>query len=95
MIISFGNKETEKLFEGKFSKRIPIDIQKRAFRKLTKIHLSQTLDELSFPPSNHLELLTGDRVGKWSIRINDQWRITFIPINEGRDYVDVEIEDYH
>ena len=91
MIISFGNKETEKLFEGKFSKRIPIDIQKRAFRKLTKIHLAQTLDELSFPPSNHLEALRNDRSGQYSIRINDQYRICFFVTEYGFELSD---EDY-
>ena len=57
--------------------------------------MATSLNDLASPPSNHLEALTGNRNGYWSVRINDQWRITFVPINGGSDYMDVKIEDYH
>ena len=59
------------------------------------IDAAECLSDLKIPPSNHLESLTGDRLGQWSIRINDQCRIAFVPLDEGRNYIDVEIVDYH
>ena len=56
---------------------------------------AQSLNDLRKPASNHLEKLLGKYAGKWSIRINDQWRVCFVPINGGTDYIDVEIVDYH
>ena len=95
MIKSFGDKETEKVFYQMFSKKIPITIQKTALRKLIMINNSNSLEDLKSPPANRLEKLSRDREGQWSIRINDQWRICFVPINDGKDYIKVEIVDYH
>ena len=77
MIKSFKCKETEKIWNGEFSKKLPHDIQKRALKKLMMLNVASTLDDLKIPPSNHLEALTGDRQGQHSIRINDQYRICF------------------
>lgn len=59
------------------------------------IDAAERLSDLKVPPANHLEPLSGDRIGQWSIRINDQWRIVFVPVDGGRDYDSVEIVDYH
>ncbi len=93
MIESYGNKETKKLFGREFSRRIPEDIQRVAFRKLRMLHRATTLDDIRIPPGNHLESLEGNRKGEHSIRINDQWRICFV-WRDGNAY-DVEIVDYH
>ena len=95
MIRSFKDKETEKIFHQEYSKKLPGNIQKVALRKLMMIDAAEKLSDLRIPPANHLEALDGDLIGKWSIRINDQWRIVFIPSDGGRDYDDVEIVDYH
>ena len=95
MILSFKDKETERIFNRIKSRKLPDDIQRRAARKLTAIHEAAALQQLALIPSNHLEPLSGKRTGEWSIRINDQWRITFIPIDGGSNYIDVGIEDYH
>ena len=95
MIRSFKDKETEKIYNQEFSKKLLIDIQKVALRKLMMIDAAEKLSDLKIPPSNHLEALLGNRVGQWSIRINDQWRIVFLPSEGGRYYDDVEIIDYH
>lgn len=93
MIKSFRDKETEKIFSGRHSTRLPKDIQRTALRKLTLLNGAATLDFLRVPPANRLEKLTGDREGQYSIRINDQWRICFT-WQEG-DAHNVEIVDYH
>jgi len=95
MIISFLDKETEKIYNQQFSKKIPVNIQKVALRKLMMIDAAEQLSDLRIPPANHLESLNGKYVGKWSIRINDQWRIIFVPHDGGRNYTDVGIVDYH
>ena len=59
------------------------------------IGAAERLSDLKVPPANYLEALSGDRIGQWSIRINDQWRITFVPSDGGKFYDDVEIVDYH
>jgi len=92
MIKSFKCCETEKLFNGKFSNKLPHSIQRTALRKLVQIHAATTLNFLRVPP-NHLELLTGNRKDHYSIRINDQFRICFK--FENSDAFDVEIIDYH
>lgn len=79
MIRGFKDKETQKVFEQEYSKNLPKDIQKVALRKLMMIDAAEKLSDLKIPPANHLEALTGNLVGQWSIRINDQWRIIFIP----------------
>jgi len=93
MIKSFRCKETEKIWKGKISKKLPPDIQKIARRKLRMLNNSLTLNDLKIPPSNRLEHLKGNRKGRYSIRINDQWRICFDW--ECGDCRDVEIIDYH
>jgi proteic killer suppression protein len=93
MIQSFKCKETAKIFHGLISRKFPADILTRSFNKLASIHVSTTLDDLRSPPSNHLEQLGGDRVGQYSIRINDKYRICF-KWTDGIAY-DVEIVDYH
>jgi proteic killer suppression protein len=93
MIKSFASKETEKLFNREISRKIPISIQQIARRKLEILDATEILQDLRIPPSNHLEKLSGDRKGKYSIRINKQCRICFEWRN-GNAY-NVEIADYH
>lgn len=93
VIKNFICKETEKIFNRQFSKKLPHNIQQIAFRKLRMLNRSNTKNDLKNPPSNRLEQLSGDRKGQFSIRINNQWRICFIWA-EG-DASDVEIVDYH
>jgi proteic killer suppression protein len=95
VIKSFADKETEKIYHQEFSRKIPQDIQKTALRKLMMIDAASRLDDLKAPPGNRLEALSGDRAGQWSIRINSQWRICFVPSSDGADYSDVTIADYH
>ncbi|MBI2876108.1 MAG: type II toxin-antitoxin system RelE/ParE family toxin [Candidatus Tectomicrobia bacterium] len=93
MIQSFRCKETENLFQGIRSRRLPGDIQRVAMRKLTYLNSVINLNALRVPPGNHLEALSGDREGQYSIRINDQWRICFEWRDDGPHQV--EIVDYH
>ena len=93
MIRSFKCKESEKIFQGQISRKFPADIQTRSFNKLAAIHVSNTLEDLKSPPSNHLEPLKGDRSGQYSIRINDRYRICFKWEDGIAD--EVEITDYH
>lgn len=93
MIQSFRNKETAKVFEGRYSKKLPRDIQQRALNKLRLIATVTHIETLRIPPSNHLEALSGDRKGQHSIRINNQWRICF-RWQEGNAH-QVKITDYH
>ena len=93
MIRSFGEKETEKIFNLIVSRKIPREIQERSYHKLVAIHEAESLDNLRNPPGNRLELLRGSLEGMHSIRINNQWRITFRW--EGKDAHDVKITDYH
>jgi proteic killer suppression protein len=93
MIVSFANKETEKLFATGKSKKFPSEIITRAIMRLTQLDNAREVSDLSMPPSNRLEALSGNRAGRWSIRINDQWRIFFDFANG--EALDVEITDYH
>jgi len=93
MIKSFANKETEKLFSREISRKLPQGIQQIARRKLEILDATEALQDLRIPPSNHLEKLSGDRKGQYSIRINKQWRICF-EWHDGDAY-NVEITDYH
>ncbi|MDZ7724843.1 MAG: type II toxin-antitoxin system RelE/ParE family toxin [candidate division KSB1 bacterium] len=93
MIKSFKCKETNKIFNREYSKKLPHNIQKVAFSKLRIINRAYILNDLKMPPGNRLELLHGDREGQYSIRINNQWRIWFKWIDH--DAIDVEIVDYH
>ena len=93
MIKSFSDKEAEKLFNRERSRKVPQDIQAITRRKLEMIHAAGSLQDLRNPPSNHLERLKGELKNKYSIRINDQWRICFY-WNDG-EALNVEIVDYH
>ncbi len=93
MIKSFGSKETEKIWNGTGSLKLPSDIQQIGRRKLRMLNNSISIVDLSVPPSNRLEKLTGNLKDYYSIRINDQWRIIF-KWDEGHAF-EVEIVDYH
>jgi toxin HigB-1 len=93
MIRSFVCRETERIWEGGRSRRLPGDIQTAALRKLRVLNRAAQLEQLGAPPGNRLEALRGDRAGQHSIRINDQWRICFRWRDGGAE--DVEICDYH
>lgn len=93
MIRSFADKETERLFNRRRSRKLPGNIQQGARRKLEILDAAEAIEDLMVPPGNRLEKLSGDRKGQHSIRINDQWRICFVWQNG--DAFDVEIVDYH
>lgn len=93
MIKNFKSKETEKIFNRKYSLKLPSSIQRTALRKLWMIDAAQTINDLRVPPANHLEQLKGNKQGQHSIRINEQWRICFTWHQD--DAYDVEIIDYH
>ena len=93
MIDSFASKETEKIFLGEVSKKLPQDIQRIARRKLFYLDDAEDLQDIQAVPGNRLEKLKGNRENQHSIRINDQWRICFEWFsNKARG---VEIVDYH
>jgi proteic killer suppression protein len=93
MIKSFRDKETEKIWEGTYSKKFPKEIQPTARRKLRMIHNAQNIEDLRIPPGNRLEKLKGDLSDYWSIRINAQYRIIFQWVEN--DALEVQITDYH
>ena len=93
MIESFADAETERIFQGSVSRKLPPGIQRTARRKLMYLHTAQDVRDLLAPPGNRLEELRGSRAGQYSIRINDQWRICFRWVKAGAR--DVEIVDYH
>lgn len=93
MIKSFGNRETEKIWTGVRSKKLPNEIQTIARRKLRMVNNAQDITDLRIPPSNRLEKLKGDLKAYYSIRLNDQWRIIFQWINN--DAFEIQIVDYH
>ncbi|MDA3893134.1 MAG: type II toxin-antitoxin system RelE/ParE family toxin [Salinivirgaceae bacterium] len=93
MIISFGSKKTEKIWNGERVKNIPTEIQQIGRRKLRMLANSQNIQDLLIPPSNRLEKLSGKAKDYYSIRINDQWRVVFQWINNHAH--EVEIVDYH
>ncbi|MBR1754392.1 type II toxin-antitoxin system RelE/ParE family toxin [bacterium] len=93
MIKSFKCKETEKIFKGLFSKKIPQEIQRRALIKLHSLDIAENITDLKIPPANFLEQLSGDRQGQYSIRINQQYRICFRWLDNSA--FNVEIVDYH
>jgi len=93
MIVSFGSKDTEKIWNGERVKSMPLEIQHVGRRKLRMLNNSQNMVDLRIPPSNHLEKLVGNHHEYYSIRINDQWRIVFKW--EDNNATDVEILDYH
>ncbi len=91
MIVSFGSKDTEKIWRGELARKIPIEVQQIGRRKLRMINNSQNWSDLRIPPSNRLEKLKGSDF--YSIRISDQWRIVFKWVDNNAH--DVEIMDYH
>lgn len=93
MIVSFGSKETEKIWNGERVKSLPGEIQQIGRRKLRMLNNSQNLKDLTIPPSNKLEKLSGKMSDFYSIRINDQWRIVF-KWDDGNAN-EVTIVDYH
>ena len=93
MIASFRDKETEGLWRSGKSRRLPADLERRAFKKLAILNAAVHLDNLKVPPGNHLGALRGNRAGQHSIRINDQYRVRFL-WRDGNAF-DVEIVDYH
>jgi toxin HigB-1 len=93
VIINFKCKETEKIWGGKISLELPIDIQRVARRKLRILNNAKKLADLAIPPNNRLEALKGRRQSEHSIRINRQWRICFVW--ENSHIHNVKIEDYH
>ncbi len=96
MIGSFKDKGSQDVFNGRNTKRaratLPPDLVAVARRKLSQVQAARALEDLRLP-GNHLEALKGGRAGQWSIRINDQYRVCFIP--DGSTFRDVEIVDYH
>ncbi|MDR3002347.1 MAG: type II toxin-antitoxin system RelE/ParE family toxin [Fibromonadaceae bacterium] len=93
MIKSFKNKETKKIFHSEFSKKIPQNIQHRALHRMEMLNNAANINDLRIPLSNHLEALSGNRAGQFSIRVNDQYRICFEWANGGAE--NVELVDYH
>jgi proteic killer suppression protein len=93
MIKSFSDKYTEDVFNRKMVKKFPASILKIAYRKLLLIDASGKIDDLMIPPGNRLEKLAGQLSGKYSIRINNQWRIVFSWIEDNA--FNVQIMDYH
>lgn len=93
MILSFGDKHTEEIWEGTLVKSVPQAIQPIARRKLRMLNNSQSINDLRIPPSNHLEKLKGELKDFYSIRINDTWRIIFKWKNSNSE--SVKIINYH
>lgn len=93
MILSFGDKDTESIWNGIRVRNLPIEIQNVGRRKLRMLNNSQTISDLRIPPSNRLEKLSGKLDEFYSIRINDQWRIIFIWVDGQSEKV--RIVDYH
>ncbi len=93
VIRSFRSRETERIWKGERSRRLPAAIQQVARRKLRMLNNAANLDDLRIPPANRLEALKGARRGQHAIRVNDQYRICFVW--HANDAHDVEIVDYH
>lgn len=93
MIRSFRDRETEKVWDGERSRRLPGNIQNVVLRKLAALDAAERLEDLRRPPGNQLEALKDDRKGQHSVRINQQWRVCFRWTDGGCE--DVEICDYH
>lgn len=93
MVKSFGDKETENVWNGIRSKKLPLEVQNRGRRKLRMINNAQNINDLRIPPANHLEKLSGNLKDFHSIRINKQWRVIFI-WKSGNAF-QVKICDYH
>jgi toxin HigB-1 len=93
MIRSFADQETERIWNGERSRKLPHDMQDRALIRLRMLNQAETVDDLRHPPGNRLHALKDDRAGQHRISINMQWRICFVWRDGGAD--GVEITDYH
>ena len=93
MIRSFADTETERVFQRLPYRRLSVDVQRIAYRKLLVIDAAESINDLRIPPGNRLEKLKGNRKGQYSILINDRWRVCF-RWSDG-DAHEVEIADYH
>jgi len=93
LIESFGNEETQLFFTTAKSRRLPPEILKRTMMRLAQLDAATEINDLRQPPSNRLESLSGDRLGQWSVRINNRWRICFAFAHGNAQ--EVEIVDYH
>jgi len=93
MIRTFASRETERIWDGRVSRKFPSDIQNVARRKLRMLNNAQNLNDLKAPPGNRLEALKGNRKGMHSIRINQQWRVCFKWKDDHA--FEVEIVEYH
>ena len=93
MIKSFGDRDTERLFDRESVRRFPSGLARVMLRKLVAVDAADALSDLRIPPGNRLEKLKGSRAGQYSIRVNDQWRVCF-HWKDGNAY-NVEIVDYH
>ncbi|WP_309132991.1 type II toxin-antitoxin system RelE/ParE family toxin [Brevibacterium sp.] len=93
MIRSFGNKDTESIWQEQYIKRFDRTVQRATLRNLELIHAAKDVEDLRVPPGHRLECLVGDRRGQPSIRVNAQWRICFTWTEGGTD--DVELVGYH
>ena len=93
MIVSTRGKRAKDAVRSRYGKGFPSDLVKHTRAMLSAMDAAVVLDDLRFPPGNHLEALKGDRAGHYSVRINDQWRICFVWTAQGP--ADVEIVDYH
>jgi proteic killer suppression protein len=93
MLKTFHDKDSEKIWEGKVSRKYSVEIQQRTLRKLFMLDKAQALEDLRIPPANRLESLTGERTGQYSIRVNDQWRLCFSWKDGNAE--NVELVDYH
>lgn len=92
-IRSFQDKATAAVFVGIKPKKFSVELVEQGRAKLLILDAAANLEDLRSPPGNHLESLSGDRAGQYSIRINRQWRVCFRFV-EGNAF-DVEIVDYH
>jgi proteic killer suppression protein len=93
MILSFRDKDTERIWNQLRIRGLPLSVQRIGLRKLIMVHRARDLRDLQAPPGNRLEPLRGDLEGRYSIRINDRWRICFRW--KGGNAYEVEIADYH
>lgn len=95
MIKNFGDSRTKKAFHRIFPKRVPEDLAKRMYMKLKALNTAISIHDLRTPPSNHLEQLHGFKEERYSIRVNQQWKICFTWDAEKGEASDVKLEDYH
>jgi proteic killer suppression protein len=93
MIVDFRCAETERIWRGELSRKLPTDMQRTILRKLRIRNNAKTLRDLMIPPNNRLEALKGDRAGQHGIRVNDQWRLCFVWTEGGPAHG--EVVDYH